>query len=707
MLLPGPLLKRFVRELMMGKSKQGTPQSRPSPANGKFWTFREVFSAEYHDLYARCPSIKPESPEGQKPTVENGLVGIALSGGGIRSSTFCLGALQAMNAAGILANANYLSTVSGGGYIGTATTIAMSESPHAFPFSKTGLDVGETFETRHLRDNSRYLLQNGLSSAISAVAIYLRGIIMNIMVVLPILLIAAAALVFLKPNVSQLSSAWAWMDGLPDTIKNAPMPLSMLALFVVVALLAIYAIGVSIVPIISLKRRRHLARFAAIVMALFALVVLLELHFVLLQLAFATHDSPAKALIDKGNQAVRWATPLVVAILPFLKSIAEKAVSENVNSMSDRLKKWLSRLALIVAAAIVPALLWLTVLQLAHWGIAVCDPASPAAAAHDRSCWTNAPKILQDLFASASIPIDERAAAIYACFAGLFLVVWPVLNVNANSLHQLYRDRLGSAFLVRRTSSGPKLFAAADNFALSDIKTDYAPYHLLNAALNVPGSSYANRRGRNADFFIFSKNFVGSEATGYVRTDLAEEVNDGLNIGTAMAISGAAAAPNMGVASLRPLSATIALFNIRLGRWLRHPLITLKEAGRSGIVTWWKGKPGPFYLLREAFFKSGTNVVDPETEEPVSSGFVFLTDGGHIENLGIYELLKRRCALILAIDGEADPEMTSSSLVQLERFARIDLGTQLVLNWEPIGSRSRAARRKLSIARSMRNMGRM
>ena len=67
----------------------------------------------------------------------------------------------------------------------------------------------------------------------------------------------------------------------------------------------------------------------------------------------------------------------------------------------------------------------------------------------------------------------------------------------------------------------------------------------------MPGSQFANRRGRNADFFLFSRNFVGSEATGYVPTTMAEKVNDGLNIGTAMAISGAAAAPNMGMASRR------------------------------------------------------------------------------------------------------------------------------------------------------------
>jgi hypothetical protein len=95
-----------------------------------------------------------------------------------------------------------------------------------------------------------------------------------------------------------------------------------------------------------------------------------------------------------------------------------------------------------------------------------------------------------------------------------------------------------------------------DGFCLTDIKPQQGPYHLINAAL--PGSRFANRRGRNADFFLFSRCLIGSEATGYVETEKAERAVDGLNIGTAMAISEAAAAPNMGMASVRPLSPTIA-----------------------------------------------------------------------------------------------------------------------------------------------------
>ncbi len=280
------------------------------------------------------------------------------------------------------------------------------------------------------------------------------------------------------------------------------------------------------------------------------------------------------------------------------------------------------------------------------------------------------------------------APCVFWTVALIALAFWPFLNVNANSLHQLYRDRLGSAFLVTRSAPGAEGLVAADLFSFTKLDPKASPYLIMNAALNVPGSSYANKRARNADFFIFSRNYLGSEATGYVSTERAEKVIDGLNVGTAMAISGAAAAPNMGMSSLRPLSPTIAMLNFRLGRWIRHPCGVAKLAAANPLTRWWKGKPGPFYLLREAFFKSGTKVTNLTTDQPIDSGFVFLTDGGHIENTGIYQLLRRHCKVIIAIDGEADPQFAFASLVQLERFARIDLGTQIQMDWREIGVRS-------------------
>src|SRR6266576_3104677 len=72
-----------------------------------------------------APEALPAAPAGQdaraeaepimRPTANSSLIGLALSGGGIRSASFCLGALQALDKAGVLKNVDYLSTVSGGG----------------------------------------------------------------------------------------------------------------------------------------------------------------------------------------------------------------------------------------------------------------------------------------------------------------------------------------------------------------------------------------------------------------------------------------------------------------------------------------------------------------------------------------------------------------------------------------------------------------
>jgi Patatin-like phospholipase len=682
------------------------------PEGRQIWSFEDVFSAEYRDLFRRNTSLLGGEPSDQIPTVANGLTGIALSGGGIRSASFSLGVLQTINAAGILDRINYLSTVSGGGYIGTAMTVGMSTNNGKFPFGKTGEDAGETAETRHLRDNSRYLLQSGVRSAISAVAIYLRGIVMNVLVALPFLIAAAALLVLAKPDTYRLASPWQWLERFPEVIKTSPLPLSLIGAGLVLLLLLLYAVGVSIFPILPLKPRRRIAMFAALVLAVFAAVLFFEVHLALLRMAFGVQGEMAfpTAAAIQNNLAVipdtflktikaflKWATPITVVILPFVKSLSEKAISEKTSGFSDLVGRWGSRLVLILMAAIVPLILWLVMLQFVYWGIGVSTCGAQTAVAlcsgEITDTWKHAPAVFSSTAlygeSTTSASVGAKIGLLYFAMAGLLLLLWPFFNVNANSLHQLYRDRLGSAFLVRRSNRTTDALEAADNFKLGDIRPASAPYHLINAALNIPGSSFANRRGRNADFFLFSHRFVGSEATGYVPTPMAEHVTDGLNIGTAMAISGAAAAPNMGTASLRPLSPTIAFLNVRLGRWLRHPIGIVQLTGSSRFVRWWKGKPGPVYLLKEAFFKSGATITDPTTEAPISSGFVFLTDGGHIENLGVYELLRRRCAVIIAVDGEADPDLSGSSLVQLERYSRIDLGIRIQMDWKPIGERFR------------------
>jgi hypothetical protein len=258
------------------------------------------------------------------------------------------------------------------------------------------------------------------------------------------------------------------------------------------------------------------------------------------------------------------------------------------------------------------------------------------------------------------------------------LIVILFLRPNANSLHPLYRDRLSTAFLFQPMKTVPRDLDTGVQPPLgplplnpSQLSDADSPYHLINTALNVQGSKQVNRRGRNADFFLFSRNFVGSKATDYVATADMESVMTELDLGTAMATSGAAASSNMGSATIKPLTPTLALLNIRLGYWLRNPKWVAK---RGGWNRW-----ANFYFIAEMFGK---------LNEYRRS--VYLTDGGHIENLGVYELLRRRCKVIIAVDAEADPQMAFGAFNVLERYALIDLGMRIDLPWQQIADMTKA-----------------
>src|SRR5262249_51887421 len=127
-----------------------------------------------------------------RPAPGSNVVGLALSGGGIRSSAFCLGALQALDVRDLIEKIDYLSTVSGGGYIGTSMTAAMSAGTTGkFPFSSE-LRAGEVPGVQHIRDHSNYLFPQGLLNIFGNIVVYLRGLVANAVLVLPVLLLTAA-----------------------------------------------------------------------------------------------------------------------------------------------------------------------------------------------------------------------------------------------------------------------------------------------------------------------------------------------------------------------------------------------------------------------------------------------------------------------------------------------------------------------------------
>jgi hypothetical protein len=81
-------------------------------------------------------------------------IGLAISGGGIRSSTFALGVLQGLAKSGVLAEIDYISAVSGGGYISSWLTKLIHK--HGFQNASKQL-FSDSPELRWLRRSVSYL----------------------------------------------------------------------------------------------------------------------------------------------------------------------------------------------------------------------------------------------------------------------------------------------------------------------------------------------------------------------------------------------------------------------------------------------------------------------------------------------------------------------------------------------------------------------
>jgi len=696
-------------------------------------SFEDVFRAELNDIRERHndsgrPKI-PEELDGLLPSTSLGLTGLACSGGGIRSAAFCLGILQGLESKNLLEQIDYLSTVSGGGYVGTTTTIGMS-SIGKFPFGRGEDEPYETPELRHLRDNSRYLLPEGLPFLASTVAAYLRGIALSVLVVLPLLFIASAILLYLNPDTDAYSRSAAL----------AYLPFLMVCLTLALFLLFI---GNVIPRFNALRKFRQLINQCT----LFIFIAVSIALFLLVPMSWIRDFFEARGYIEPVyEESRRLANPqtvnslsvyaelfllsspaLIYFIYLFIRFFAGSPLENRKykpGSWADFLFRRSRRITVIVLASLLPLLVWLSILQLTFWGTAVsaCPHTHALGCARDQIVeqWQHAPALFQWLFGDPARFHSWKAWTIYCAIALGLLAFWPFLNVNSSSLFRLYRNRLESAFLIRRRVLGQHIDEEVEivtNFRLSDIDPRRSPYHLINTTLNVPGSPFANRRGRNADFFLFSRRFVGSQATGYVETEKTELWDKTLKIGDAMAISGAAAAPTMGMASIRPLAPTMTFLNIRLGRWFRHPrgiatdVTRLENRKKTGKMKWaWqdfvypRSRAGPLYLFFEAFSKTGLNVTNPEAKRgfgsfvfPAGGRFIFLTDGGHVDNLGIYELLRRRCQLIICIDAEADPDLDAGSLLRVQRFARIDLRVMIRMDWRPIGIRTRAVAEEMQL----------
>ena len=267
------------------------------------------------------------------------------------------------------------------------------------------------------------------------------------------------------------------------------------------------------------------------------------------------------------------------------------------------------------------------------------------------------------------------------CLVALGLLFSWRFEINIFGLNQFYRNRLVRCYLgATRWRSGLRQphdftgFDEGDELRLSDFSNKAlsdqpyrGPFPILNGALNLGGSSDLGLHTRHSASFAFTPLRAGADrkAVGYSPVVGPERFAGDLDLGQVVSVSGAAASPNMGYSTSPLVAFLLTMFNVRLAWWFPNP-------GRR----WWSRSKLPlstWYLLKEMF-----GIAD-ETNR-----FVNVSDGGHFENLGIYELVRRRCRVIVACDAECDSKLTFGSLGNVIRLCETDFRARIDIDVESI-----------------------
>ena len=247
------------------------------------------------------------------------------------------------------------------------------------------------------------------------------------------------------------------------------------------------------------------------------------------------------------------------------------------------------------------------------------------------------------------------------------------ININKFSIHSIYRERLIRAYLG--ASRTKKRLFTANSFTGLDSENDniemrclrQKPFHVVNMTLNLVKTHNLRWQNRKAESFTATALYCGSsimgEGSGNYRSSedygLNSQTGKAISLGTAAAISGAAASPNMGYYTMSSaVSFLMVLFNVRLGWWLGNP-------GRRGADTYKLNAPrwSPRLFLDESV--GGTDDSKP---------YVYLSDGGHFDNLGLYEMVLRRCHLIVVSDAACDADFAFSDFGTAIHKIRVDMG---------------------------------
>ena len=653
------------------------------------------------------------------------VVGLAFSGGGIRSATFNLGLLQELARLRILALIDYVATVSGGGYVAGFWSAWLARRParrtaETFPEGSGG---DESAAIRHLREFSQFLAPRWGFFEVEmwhALVAVIAGLI-------PALAIALSVLGF------------AWILWLSLSFSLAcPDPWA--AALVTTLLTALAMVGFEVwwqrtkgagAPTAADRRAASvykLASFAAcgLVLVLQALVPWVYQRRVGTQWPLLLDGRLRPDAAASGFE--RWwylsgienlhgwlVSPrlfdgtivwLTVALIFVLARLAHTARAEPwARATLAAFDRVLMRLLGLATISFGLALVWhLTVNVRVARGMALATFVSgglfaamrnwiglalrrPAKARFLEALKPYVPQalayltIVLALMGVGSVLVEVAGSDWFRWYvaAGLMSVVLALalfIDPGSFGLHAFYRDRIARAYLG---ASNPRMGGLAENrrtdpHDCDDLPLDRLedrPLHLVCCAANDLDGDPIETLSRGARSATLSKH-------GFAIGDDFSRPRD-LTLGAAITASAAAFNSNMGSVSMRvgpAVSFLMTALNLRLGLWVRHPLASTPLPRR------WPG----LLFYREMIGMTAVTGLPPAPglPMPVMRRDVHLSDGAHFENLGLYELVRRHCRYVILSDCTADPEVAFDDLGNAFRRIREDFGVDIEIDIDPL-----------------------
>ncbi|MGH2727272.1 MAG: hypothetical protein ACRDKS_09895 [Actinomycetota bacterium] len=576
-------------------------------------------------------------PEERRPIKRDGDVwGISCSGGGIRSAAYNLGALQVLREYGVLEQADYMTSVSGGGYIAAAHYIVTASSADKSSFQTLPAYAKGSPEERHFRNHSTYLAPD-FKGGLLAVFNLLYGFGLNALVLGAWVLVAAK-------TVAVLYHYWLF-DPPQTTCFQQGIAGGCTLHFGPGIIWTAAALGGAGVGLVAIERVWDHYIYPGAAPLLFIRAWAARLF--MLGAAFAALFLALPWLLVQINQGT-----IGRGALGFLDNV--------LGSANDA--KWWAPLAAGAGTAIASAWRLIGTRGRGKIALAVASLVGPALVLAPFVAWTNDSAL-------TGIKWSFQLVA----FAATGIYVGLVGDNMRWSLHPFYRERLATAFALRRTSVDQvEELAYADPIPMSTMTKDATPglpQLVVCAAANVSDVG-VTPPGRHALSFVFSHDRSGMPAVAGGTVDTARlEAQAGrrnLTLPAMVAISGAAVSPSMGRMTIRPLRFLLGLMNVRLGVWVPNPA---KQDGWTppGWKAWFGvGRVGVLHLVYEMLGINGFR-----------RKFLYVTDGGHVENLGLVELLRRGCSVIFCFDASGDRVDEFNTIGEAVAMARSDLGVEI------------------------------